>query len=82
MEPALLELLFRGSCCLIELLAASANVGAGVAGARAKRKLRERRQAKQQGATPPPVGNEVGCFLALLMLGGILTILAVMKWLT
>jgi hypothetical protein len=86
----LLELgwaLVEGCGCLLEILALTTDVGAGVAGVRALRQRKERRAAGEPGAAG--TGEEAGSgyeramwvFLGLAALGAFLTGLVLWKWL-
>jgi hypothetical protein len=96
----ILELVFglgEGCGCFLELLTLTADVGAGVAGMKARKKRKERRAAQEAGAAAEPAGplafpegqtrpapahdRSTGVFLVLLVLGLILTGLTLWKWL-
>ncbi len=81
MDWALVELLFQGSCCLMEILATSSNVGAGVAGVKARRRIKQRRQAIEEGTPAPSSAGPIATFFVLLILGVILTVAVILKWL-
>jgi hypothetical protein len=76
----LLELLFQGSCCLLEILALSADAGAGVAGVRAKRRINQRRASGDGGGPTQSPAAAIAVFIALTVIGVVLTAFAIAKW--
>jgi hypothetical protein len=77
----ILELLFalvQGCGCFLEVMALGTNVGAGVAGVKARRTRKIRREARERGE---PVAPHNGWFWAfLVLLAGGLVLLALTIW--
>jgi hypothetical protein len=77
----LLGPLLEGSCCLLEILAGAADVGAAYSGTRARRTFDRNRAARASGEDAPRVPTVFWVFLVLLILGTILTVWVFLKWL-
>jgi hypothetical protein len=79
----LLELLFvlvQGCGCFLEVMALGTNVGAGVAGVKARRTGRLRREARERGEPAAPYNGWFWLFLGLLATGLVLIGLTVWKY--
>jgi hypothetical protein len=76
-----LEALVYGCGCFLEMTAAGANVGAGVAGYKAHQARKTRREAMGKGDPPPGKNPALRAFIVLVIVGALLTALVAWKWL-
>jgi hypothetical protein len=79
----ILELLFvlvQGCGCFLEVMALGTNVGAGVAGVKARRAGQVRREARERGEPAAPHNGWFWVFLGLLGTGLVLIGLTVWKY--
>lgn len=67
----IIEGLIYGCGCLLDIMAASSGVGAGVAGVQANQQRKNRKAAKERGETPPR--NTATPWFVLLLIAAILT---------
>lgn len=76
----LLEALIYGCGCFLELTAAGANVGAGVAGYKAHKKSKAKRDAALTGQTVPTDNSALWIFAGAAFLAIVSTGLVLWKW--
>lgn len=72
--------LLEGACCLLEILAASADAGALFAASKARPGLKNRRDARARGEPTPALPTSFWIFLVLLVVGVVLTLWVILKW--
>lgn len=74
--------LLEGACCLLEVLAAGADLGALFAAGKARPQLRDRRAARARGEPAPALPTSFWVFIVLLIIGIPLTVWVIVKWAT
>ncbi len=72
--------LFQACGCFLEIMALGTNVSAGVAGVKAHRAGKVRREARERGEPVPPHNGWLWAFVALVVVGTFLLGLTIWKY--